>query len=494
MENKNDERMLNMNNQGRKVLNGFIWRFAERCGAQLVSFIVSIILARLLEPSDYGIVSIMLVFISILQVFVDSGLGNALIQKKDADDLDFSTVFYMNILFCSILYAGVFVFAPMISRFYKISEMTSMIRVLGLTVLISGVKNVQQAYVSRHMLFKKFFYSTLGGTIAAAVAGILMAYTGYGVWALIVQQVVNIALDTIILWITVQWRPKGIFSFERLKELFSYGWKLLASGIVSSIYDNLRSLIIGRVYSSADLAYYNQGKKFPNYIIANINTSIESVLLPAMSDNQEDSNHVKNMTRRSIKTATYIMAPLMIGLVFVAEYVIELVLTDKWLPSVFYLRIFCITYLFYPIHTANLNAIKAMGRSDLFLKQEILKTIVGLLAVIITARISVKAMAYSLLVTSVISQVINSWPNKRLLNYQYTDQLKDILPGIALAVFMGCCIYPMSFLSIPAVTMLIIQVIVGAVIYVAGSIIFKLDSFQYLWSIIKPLFERKRGA
>lgn len=478
-------------NSKKSVFSNLIWRFAERCGAQLVAFVVSVILARILDPDAYGTIALITVFTTILQVFVDSGLGNALIQKKEADDLDFSTVFFTNIAFCSVLYLGIFLYAPLISSFYGRAEMTAYIRVLSLTVLISGVKNVQQAYVSRHMLFKKFFFSTLGGTITAGIIGVIMALTGFGVWALVAQQVINLAIDTTILWITVKWRPHRKFSIDRLKSLFSFGWKLLVSSLLDTIYSDLRQLIIGKMYSSVDLAFYNQGKKFPQLVINNVNISIDSVLLPAMSNVQDDREHVRNMTRRSIKVSVYVMAPLMMGLAFCATPLVRLVLTDKWLPVVPYLRIFCITYMFYPIHTANLNAIKALGKSDLFLKLEIAKKMIGMVLLFSTMWLGVMAMAYSLLVSSALGQIINSWPNRKLLNYSYINQLKDILPGILLAVFMGICIYPIQMIGLPDVATLIVQVALGAVIYIGGSIVLKLDSFQYLWGVVKPLLKRK---
>lgn len=474
------------------IISNFIWRFAERVGAQLVAFIVSIVLARILDPAAYGTVALITVITTILQVFVDSGLGNALIQKKDADNLDFSTVFFTNLFFCSIIYFALFFSAPYIAIFYKDAALTPYIRVLGLTILISGIKNVQQAYVSRHMLFKKFFYSTLGGTIFAGVIGVFMALWGTGVWALVVQQVINLTVDTIILWFTVKWRPELKFSFERLKGLFSYGWKLLVSSLLDTVYTNIRQLIIGKIYSSEDLAQYNRGRQFPNLIVVNVNTSIDSVLLPAMSNEQDNKERIKAMTRRSIKMSTYIMAPLMMGLAFVGEPLVRLVLTEKWIPSVPFMRIFCITFMFYPIHTANLNAIKAMGRSDLFLKLEIIKKCVGMTVLLSTMWISVESMAYSLLATSFVSQLVNSWPNKKLLEYSYKQQIKDILPSILLALLMGVCIYPIQWLSLPDFVVLCVQVIWGAIIYILVSVVFKLDSFMYLKDFVKSYIIRKK--
>ena len=476
-----------MNNN---VVKNFLWRFFERCGAQFVTLIVSIVLARILTPSDFGTVSLIMVFTTILQVFVDSGLGTALIQKKDADDLDFSSVFYFNFAICLILYLGMFIASPFIAKFYKDISLTPIIRVISLTIVMSGVKGIQQSYVSRNMLFKKFFFATLGGTLFSAVLGIGMAYAGFGVWSIVAQQLSNTAIDTLILWITVDWRPKRMFSWQRLKSLLSYGWKLLVSSLLDTIYNNLRNLIIGKIYTSSDLAYYNQGDKFPKVIVMNINASIDSVLLPSMSGEQENKERVKSMTRRAIKTSTYFMAPLMMGLLFCAEPIVRLLLTDKWLPCVPYLRIFCFTYMFYPIHTANLNAIKAMGRSDLFLKLEIIKKVVGLILLFITMRISVMAMAYSLIFSGILSQIINSWPNWKLLNYNYLEQLRDILPSICISVFMGVCVYFIGFLSLPTLLQLIIQVIVGAIIYIVASIVLKLEEFNYLFGMIKS-FKKK---
>lgn len=279
----------------------------------------------------------------------------------------------------------------------------------------------------------------------SAFLGIGMAYAGFGVWAIVAQQLSNTTMDTLILWVTVRWRPKKMFSWKRLKKLLSYGWKLLVSSLLDTIYNNLRNLIIGKIYTSVDLAYYNQGDKFPKVIVTNINTSIDSVLLPSMAEEQDNRERVKSMTRRAIKTSTYIMAPLMIGLLFCAEPIVKLILTEKWIPCVPYLRIFCCTYLFWPIHTANLNAIKAMGRSDLFLKLEIIKKTVGLVLLLFTMRISVMAMAYSLIISGILSQIINSWPSRKLLDYSYFEQLRDIFPSILLALLMGCGVYIINF-------------------------------------------------
>ncbi|MBQ7288433.1 MAG: lipopolysaccharide biosynthesis protein [Clostridia bacterium] len=473
------------------VMVNFAWRFAERCGAQGVSFAVSIILARLLAPEAYGTIALITVFTSILNVFIDSGLGNALIQKKDADDTDFSTVFFFNIGVCILLYILMFFAAPWIAAFYEDVSLIPLIRVLSLTLVISGVKNVQQAYISRQLIFKRFFYATIGGTVVSAIIGIWMAYAGYGVWALVAQQLVNAGIGTVILWFTVKWRPKLLFSFGRLKGLFSFGWKLLCSALLETVYNDARQLIIGKLYSSSDLAFYNKGKQFPNLLINNVNASIDSVLLPVMSKEQDKKDNVRAITRRAMKTSTYIMAPMMMGLAFTSNTVVKLLLTEKWLPCVPYLCVFCITSMFYPIHTANLNAIKAMGRSDLFLRLEVIKKIVGILLLLSSMNFGVMAMAYSLLVSSVISQILNAWPNRKLLQYNYLEQLKDIMPNILLSVIMGVCVWLISLLPINGILLLLIQVLTGAVFYIGVSYLLKLESFMYFLHIIMDKFKKK---
>ena len=477
---------MSESNTSRSIGINFLWRFLERCGAQGVALVVQIVLARLLAPEVFGTIALVTVFTSILNVFVDSGLGNALIQKKNADDLDFSTVFYFNLGLCVLLYLGLWGAAPFIAAFYKDLSLTPVIRVLSLTLIISGVKNIQQAYVSKTMQFRRFFYATLGGTVGAACIGIAMTYHGCGVWALVAQQLFNATVDTLILWVTVKWRPKRMFSWRRLHILVSYGWKLLASSLLNSVYENIRQLVIGKLYTPTDLAQYNRGCQFPNLFIENINSSIDSVLFPAMSGVQDNESKVRNMTRRAMKTSCYIIAPFLIGLAFCAEPIVRCILTEKWLSSVPYMRIFCVTFLFYPLHTANLNAIKAMGRSDLYLTMEIIKKVVGIIVLLVTMWSGVMAMAYSLLFTSIISQIINSWPNRKLLNYRYLEQMKDILPGILLAVLMGCCVYPIQWLGLPDIVTLLLQVPLGALIYIGASAVLHLESYEYLINIIRP--------
>ena len=481
-----------ISDNGNKTVSNLFWRLLERFGAQGVTLIVSIVLARVLDPVVYGTVALITVITTILQVFIDSGLGTALVQKKNADETDFSTVFYFNFIVCIILYIGLFFFAPLISAFYGMDDLTSVIRVLGLILIISGFKNIQGAYVSRTLQFKKYFFATLGGTIVAAFVGILMAYAGFGVWALVAQNLVNQGIDTIILWITVGWKPKLVFSWEKLKSLFNFGWKLLVSRLIDTVWQDLNQLIIGKRYSSADLAFYNKGQEYPRFATTAINSSIDSVLLPVMSSVQDKPTKVKAMTRRSIKMSSFIMWPMMMGLAACAEPFVSFALTEKWLFAVPYLQIFCVVYAFYPVQTANLNGIKAMGRSDLFLILEIIKKISSLIVVLLTMWWGVLWLALGSIAISIISQIINSWPNKKLLGYGFIEQIKDILPSLLLSVFMGGIVYLINYLGFSNWLTLLIQIPLGMVTYIAGAALFKMESFIYCLNIAKSFLYKKK--
>ncbi len=470
-----------------RALSGLMWRFLERFGAQGVTFVVSIVLARLLDPSVYGIVAIVTVFTTILNVFIDSGLGNALIQKKNADDLDFSTVFFFNLCMCTALYVMLFLAAPLIERFYRMPGLTSLIRVMSLVIIVSGVKNVQQAYVSRNLLFKRFFFATLGGTIGAAVIGIWMAYNGYGVWALVMQGLFNNIVDTAILWITVRWRPKWMFSMERFRGLFSFGWKLLVSSLIDTLYNNLRQLIIGKLYTADSLAFYNRGYMIPNVFVGNVNSAIDSVLFPVLSGEQGNRETVRSMTRRSIRISSYVMWPIMLGIAACARPIVLLLLTKKWLPTVPYVMLFCFHYALLPLQTANLNAIKALGYSGTYLKLEMVRKAIGLAVLLLTMWHGPLIMAASNILTSMLYQVINSWPNRKLLEYSYREQVLDILPSAFLSMAMFLAVWSLNWLIDAPFLLLMVQIPVGILLYIGGSVLFRNDSFLYIWHTLRDM-------
>ncbi len=475
----------------KSIVNNFVWRLFERVGAQGVTFIVSIILARILEPEVYGTVAILTVFTSIMQVFVDSGMGSALIQKKDADDVDFSSVFYVNIVFCLVLYLLTFFISPFVANIYKDENICPMLRVLAITIIISGIKNVQQAYVTRNLLFKRFFFSTLGGTIVAAFVGIYMAFKGFGPWALVVQNIVNQAIDTLILWITVKWRPQLKFSIARVKLLFSYGWKLLLASLLGTIYLDLRQLFIGKVYTKSDLAFYNRGNQFPKLFITNINTALVSIMFPVMSREQDNPEKIKSLVKKSIQINAFVIFPLMMGLAVCGSSFIRLILTDKWLPCVPYLQIFCFEYALMMFNTSNQNSYQSTGRSDIYLRNEIITKIIGFVTMLATIWISVYALALSSAVSALIGAVIYAHSNKKLINYGFIAQLFDMLPNILLTIVMGMGVYLVSLIGLNDVVTLLLQIVVGIVVYCFGAKVIRLEAFNYVHSLITSYIPKR---
>ena len=474
-----------MNSDKKNISSNIMWRFMEKFSAKFVTFFVSIILARLLDPSTYGTVALITVFTTILEVFVDSGLGNALIQKKDADDLDFSSVFFFNVAVCTVLYLLMFFAAPLIADFYNIQELTPIVRVQSLTILISGVKNIQYAYVSREMIFRKFFFATLFGTIVSAIVGLVMAVAGFGVWALVAQPLVNYSIDTIVLWITVQWRPKLIFSWTRLKGLLSYGWKLLIAKLVNTTYMKIRDLLIGKIYSTSDLAFFNKGDTFPAVIVPNITASVDAVMFPAMAKEQDNKIRIRELVKKSIQTSSYLVFPMMAGLIACANPLIRLLLTEKWLPCVPFLYMFCIVYAFWPFSIANLNAIKALGYSEKILKLEVIEKIFSIFLLIITLKMGVFWIGISYVTGEIFSTILCAIPNRKLIDYGFIRQFIDLIPLLFTSMIMGFIVYLIQFLGFSDVFTLVIQVVIGVLIYLILSWVFKLQGFMYFYNIFK---------
>jgi teichuronic acid exporter len=477
-------------NLKKKVLSGLLWSFGERFMTQGVSFALSIILARLLMPSEYGLVALILVFINLASVFVTNGISESLIQKKNADETDFSTIFYCSFVMSIFIYIILFFTAPLIAKFYDNADLVWILRILALIIPVSSFNTIQQAFVSKKMMFKKFFFSNLGGTLVSGVIGIIMAYNGFGVWALVAQNLINTIVGTIVLFYTVQWRPRLLFSLQSAKELMGFGWKLVTADFINIGYNELRSLIIGKVYTMADLAYYNRGNQFPSLIITNINTAIAKVVFPAMAEVNDDISRLKAVTRRSMKITAYFIFPLMVGLMSVANPLILVLLTEKWLFVVPFLQICCIYWLFQPIQTANWQAIKALGRSDLLMNLEILKKVIGVSMLLLTMHINIYAIAISNAVFAGISMIINMIPNKKLINYSMAEQFRDIAPPFLLSIGMGGMIYTISWLSLPAIVTLGLQVLSGGIIYVGFSYLFKLDSFMYLSEMLMKMVRK----
>ena len=454
-----------MNNENLKnsIFSGVFWKFAERILAQGVSFIVSVILARILMPSDYGIVALILVFINIANVFVTSGFSTALVQNKDADRIDFSTNFYCSLAVSMLVYLILFIAAPFIEQFYDMQGLALILRVFALRIPLSAYSAIQHAYVERHMIFKRYFFSTLGGTLISGVVGIIMAYKG---WALIAQYFTNTIVDILVLSITVPWHPEFVFSWKSAKSMMNYGWKILAADLSGTFFDQLRSLIVGKAYTSADLAFYNKGNQLPSLITTNISTSIMSVLFPAIANISDEKTRVKEMTRKAVKIMSFVMFPMLFGLAAVSGQLINVLFTSKWVLAVPFVQ------------------------SDIILKLEVYKKPVYVLLLIIGVKINVTAVAVTMLVYSIYGNVVNAVPLKKEIDYTYREQLKDLSPAFLLSGVMGLLVYMVSYLKLNNVLLLFIQVLVGIALYLGMAMAFKVDTLKYLQNFLKEKMKR----
>lgn len=475
-------------NRNRSIFSNMLWSFAEKISAQLVSFIVSVVLARILLPDDYGLISMVLVFVTLAEVFVNSGFSAALIQNKDAEDADFSTIFYMSFICSFVIYGLVFLLAYPISGFYGRPELTLLLQVFALKIPIGSFNSIQRAYVSRHMLFRKFFYSTLTGTIGSGAVGIALAMSGFGAWSLVAQSISMTVIDSIVLLAIIPWRPRLQFSLSRGLRMMSFGWKVLAADFSGTFFGQLRSLIIGKAYSSSDLAFYDKGNQIPQLIANNIGNAVSSVLFPAMANESDDVPSVKGMCRRSMKTMSYVISPLMFGLAACAPALIVILYTDKWADCIPYLQVLSIGYAFGTIGIVPIQALKAIGEGGVVLKLEFIKKPVFLLLLFAGVSHSVFAVAMTMLAYELFGFAVNATQLKKYLNYSLGEQLRDIIPNIALSSAMFLSIAFIGISNSLALT-LVVQILLGVSVYVIGSIVFKFDSLKFLLSLIN----RKRG-
>lgn len=477
---------------GTQVASGLIWSLGEKILANGVSFLVSLILARLLMPEQYGLISLVVIFTNISSVFVESGFGMALIQSREADEHDFNTIMVFSVVFSSILYMCLFLCAPLIAKFYEEPSLIQIIRVYGISIILGGIKNIQHAYVSKKMKLKLFFYSTLGGTLVSAVVGIFMAYQGYGVWALVAQQLVNSAIDSVILNRTMGWKIKIEFSLNRLKKLYSFGWKVLACNLISSLYSNIYGLIIGKIYNKEALGMYNKGNSFPTLISNNVSGPIQTATFPALAYAQDEPLRIKQMTRKTLLTTSYILLPMLLGMAGVSEAMISILLTDKWLGCVPFVQISCIAVCFWPISSANGQAINAMGRSDISLKLDIIKKAIGISLLLVSVPFGVYAMALGRAISLIIESVINSYPNKQMISYGYLEQIKDLFKTILSSSIMLIGVRSVMLLQWNDFITLVAQISIGLFIYLICSILFKLEGFLLIYTYLKKLFIKKR--
>lgn len=469
------------------VKKALIWKLLERFGVQGTQFVLQVILARILDPEHYGILSLMAIFTTLANVFIQTGFNTALVQSKDVDDNDYSSVFWVTEAVAALLYLVLFFSAPFIANFYKMPEIVSPFRVMALILFPGAINSIQIAKVSRELNFKILFFSNFIAILISGLLGIYLAYHGFGIWALVLQNLINICLASAMMLFTVKWLPKLYVDFGRVKVLFSYGWKLLVSNLLENIYADLRSLVIGKKYDSTTLGYTNRGKQFPQFIMNATNEAVKSVMLPALAKEQDDRVKLKEMTRASILLSSYIIFPIMFGLAGVARPLISVLLTDKWLPAVIYMQIYCFALSFSPISSCNLQAINAIGRSDVYLLLEIIKRVIGTISIVIAVVFfkTPVAIAMTSLIMGPIVCFINVFPNKRLINYSYLEQARDIGPSLIAAISMFFLVTLVGKIQSSDIIKLFIQVVVGVTFYLFVSLIFKLKAYKMIMKVVK---------
>ena len=460
-------------------LKSFLWKLLEKGGVHMVTLVVSILLARWLYPEDYGIIALIIIFIALAEVISDGGFNTALIQKKDADKTDFSTIFYVSLGVSVILYLILFFSAPLISGFYGMESLTKVIRILSLSLPFYAFNSIQRAYVAKEMLFDKQLVCSLIAAILSGLIGCWMALKGLGVWALVAQKLSNQVFISLTMWFAVKWRPILSFSVLSFKSLFGFGWKIFLTNFIVTLFVKIRHLVIGKMFSPSSLAYFERGDQFPSFISDNMIAAIQSVLLPTLSEQQDERTRVKSMMRRSTKSIALVICPLMVGLIVVAKPLTILLLTEKWLPIVPFIQIMCISNIFKPLTISNAEAIKAMGYSDITLKLELFKKAIDIIILVVSCCFGLKAIACGVALYNFLCIFINLYPNIKLLDYKISEQIMDVLPSYLTAAVMGLSIYWVGLLDLQPILILVVQAIFGGIVYLAVNYLFKVESFMY---------------
>lgn len=468
-----------------KTVKGVVWSSIERFSTQGVQFLIMIIMARLLTPKDYGLIGMLAIFLAVAQSLIDSGFSQALIRKQDRTDVDNSTVFYFNIVVSSALYLILFIAAPFVADFYNQPELTSVMRVVCLGVILNSLAVVQRALLTVRIDFKTQAKASLSAAVISGCIGIVLAYCGFGVWSLVVQQLLNLSVNTLLLWIFSKWRPIAVFSWKSFHELFAFGSKLLASGLLDTLYRNIYPIVIGKLFSASSLGHYTRAQQFSEFPSSNVTGIIQRVTYPILCGIQDETERLETVYRKFLKLSAFIIFPLMIGMSAVARPFIDIVLGTQWGFCGQLLQIICFAMMWYPIHAINLNLLQVKGRSDLFLRLEIIKKILGITVLCITAPFGLVVMCYGQIFNSIVALIINTYYTGKLINVGFIRQMKDLLPTILLSLIMFWAILLVDGFIETNMYRLVIGVLVGIIVYASGSYIFKFKELQTLFSLIR---------
>lgn len=468
-----------------KTVKGTLWSTLERFSVQGIHFLVMIIMARILTPADYGIVGMLTIFIAVSQSLVDSGFSQALIRKQDRSEIDNSTVFYFNIAVGIVMYLILFFSAPLIADFYNEPLLVTITRAIGLSVVFNSLAVVQRALLTVKLDFKTQAKASLVGAVISGAIGISMAYTGFGVWAIAWQQLSNLAVITTLLWILSKWKPIWAYSWASFKELFNFGSKLLASGLLNTIFGNLYLIVIGKIFKAADLGYYTRANQFTDFASSNITGIFQRVTYPVLSTIQDDDTRLADVYRRLLRSSAFIIFPLMMGMAAVAKPMILSFLTHEWLFSAVLIQILCFSQMLYPIHSINLNLLQVKGRSDLFLKLEIIKKIIITITLCVTLPFGLIAMCWGMLANSIIALIINTHYTGKLIHLGFFSQMKDLIPTLILSIATGAMVYlTISSLHLNSWLLLGIGIIEGIGIYTIAAKLLHFSEFSEILDIL----------
>ncbi len=444
-----------------KTFKGLSWSFVDNVAGAGITFLIGIVLARILTPEEFGIIGIIMIFIAISNSIIDSGFSNALIRKIDVTSVDYNTVFYFNLGISVILYIILYFSTPFISDFFKEPLLISTTRVIGLVLIINGFSIIQRTLLVKKVDFKTQAKVSIIASVSSGVIGIGMAVLGYGVWSLVGQQLSRQFFNSLFLWIFNQWRPSLEYSWGSFRELFSFGSKLLVSGLIDTIYRNIYQLVIGKFYTSTQLGHYTRALQFQTIFTSNLTAVIQRVSYPVLSEIQNESDRLKNAYRKVIKMTMMVTFALMLGLAAVAQPLIVNLIGEKWLQAVYYLQIICFSGMLYPLHAINLNMLQVKGRSDLYLRLEIIKKIIAVIPVIIGVFYGIEYMLWGSVFTGFISFFLNSYYSGVLIDYSTFQQIKDIFPLLMVSITVSFLLWGMVYLFGDALWVLILQFILG---------------------------------
>ncbi len=476
----------------KQTAGGFLWRLLQNISAQVISFVIQIVLARILLPEDYSIVSIISVFMLLVNVFINTGFSSALVQKQDIRKIDLSSAFYAGIAVSLVLYGVLFVSAPAVAAYYEMPLIQPMLRVQGLSVIIAASYSVHQALITKQMAFQKSMLAAVISGVVQGAVGITMALNGFGTWSLITANVVHSLVLGIVLWCAMPWRPGWEFSFGSVRRLLSLSIKVLAINLINTLYNNIVSLVIGKVYDPTALAYYNRGYQFPTLVMVGVDGALTTVLFSALSRVQDDEKTFMELLRRSMRTSLFVCSALMLGMLAVAEPMIEVLLTDKWLGAVPYVRICCLLCLTWPLSALS-QAIIAKGKGGVALAKNLAAKATGLVCLAVAVRYDVYTFVFSSLIASLISHVVAMVVYRHVIGYGYGQQLRDMLTPMWYAGVMLAVIYPLNRLPVAPIWKLVIMVPAGVAVFVGLAWVTKSPELRYLWGFAKGKL-KKGGA